>query len=170
MTLTFSVYSHEKENLCSLCQLKDSFFPTLTWHLKGDSQSDGAQSVTTIYHQRFDKTLQVQSQNVKKKICERLIYLPIGLIICSLNPNPVTLLERPLKGPLTFCVITQPPSFQCSSSSSGCPMAHQPPPRGLQQVFLSSSPLPLSLSLVSVAPGERLILDIQRIAAFVSEI
>lgn len=28
----------------------------------------------------------------------------------------------------------------------------------------------LSLSLVSVAPGERLILDIQRIAAFVSEI
>lgn len=93
-------------------------------------------------------------------------------MIWSLNLNPVTLHNRPLKGPLTLLVITRPSSFQCSSSSHGCPMAHQPPPRGLQQVFLSSAPLPLplSLSLVSVAPGERLILDIQRIAAFVSEI
>lgn len=104
------------------------------------------------------------------------IYCPLGLIIWLLNLDPVTLHERPLEGPLTLLIITQPPSFHCSNGSHGCPspMAHQPPPRGLQQVFLSSSPLalplPLSLSLVSVAPGERLILDIQRIAAFVSEI
>lgn len=178
MILRFSVRNkHEKEIPLSLCQLKDSFSPHPNLTFMGDSQGDGVQSVTTILPSEVWWTSSVTEPKMfqkKKKKCKRLIYLQFGLIIWSLNPNPVTLHERPLKGPLTLLVITQPPSFQCSSSSHGCPMAHQPPPCGLQQVFLPSSPLPLplplSLSLVSVAPGERLILDIQRIAAFVSEI
>lgn len=127
---------------------------------KCDSQGDGAQSVTTIYHQRFDKPLQLRSQNCQKKKINksvRLIYLPFGLIIWSLYPNPVTLHERLLKRPLTLLVITQPPSFQCSRSSHGCPMAHQHSSpwtaAGFLVIFASPSPtLPL-LSVLLLAKG-----------------
>lgn len=55
-----------------------------------------------------------------------------------------------------------PPESDGTSSSSSSPRT--------AAGFLVILPLSLSPSLVSVAPGERLILDIQRIAAFVSEI
>lgn len=77
---------------------KESFFPvsffTLTRHLKGDRQYEGAHGVTAIHATKCGRKVADYSQTLHLHLAVNLFllpvcndnFLPFGLIICLFNP------------------------------------------------------------------------------------